>query len=163
MRGKTPPHSLTHSSIFFATCVCKEGHCRRSKLLSYPSSNSAIIRGGRHTLPSRGIQWGYQSYVLTSVNFVQEACSTEPGIMACTWLREISSRSCLTVWLGPAWLLLNKICSPLFWALYRDRLKGVQILLSNSQAGPGRKIKQGQEEISRNHVQAIFPGSVHQT
>ena len=28
--------------------------------------------------------------------------------------------------------------------LYRDRLKGVQILLSNSQAGPGRKAKQGQ-------------------
>ena len=28
---------------------------------------------------------------------------------------------------------------------YRDRLKGVQILLSNSQAGPGRKVKQEQE------------------
>ena len=38
---------------------------------------------------------------------------------------------------------------------YRDRLKGVQILLSNSQAGPGRKVKQEQEEISRNHVQAF--------
>ena len=39
--------------------------------------------------------------------------------------------------------------------LYRDRLKRVQILLSNSQAGPGRKVKQEQEEISRNHVQAF--------
>ena len=38
---------------------------------------------------------------------------------------------------------------------YRDRLKGVQILLSNSQAGPGSKVKQEQEEISRNHVQAF--------
>ena len=38
---------------------------------------------------------------------------------------------------------------------YRDRLKGVHILLSNSQAGPGRKVKQEQEEISRNHVQAF--------
>ena len=38
---------------------------------------------------------------------------------------------------------------------YRDRLKGVQILLSNSQAGPGRKVKQEQEEISRNHVQTF--------
>ena len=37
--------------------------------------------------------------------------------------------------------------------LYRDRLKGLHILLSNSQAGPGRKVKQEQEEISRNHVQ----------
>ena len=44
--------------------------------------------------------------------------------------------------------------------LYRDRLKGMQILLSNSQAGPGRKVKQEQEEISRNHVQAFIQGSV---
>ena len=40
--------------------------------------------------------------------------------------------------------------------LYRERLKGVQILLSNShdfsQAGPGRTDKQEQEEISCNHV-----------
>ena len=46
--------------------------------------------------------------------------------------------------------------------MYRDRLKGVQILLSNSQAGPGRKVKQEQEEISRNHVQAFQPISVNQ-
>ena len=39
--------------------------------------------------------------------------------------------------------------------LYRDRLKGAQILLCNSQAGPGRKVKQEQEDISRNHVQAF--------
>ena len=39
--------------------------------------------------------------------------------------------------------------------LYRDRLKGVQILLSSTQEGPGRKVKQEQEEISRNHVQAF--------
>ena len=38
---------------------------------------------------------------------------------------------------------------------YRDRLKGVHNWLSNSQAGPGRKVKQEQEEISRNHVQAF--------
>ena len=36
----------------------------------------------------------------------------------------------------------------------------LQILLSYSQAGPGRKTKQGQEEISRNHVQRLFLGSV---
>ena len=39
---------------------------------------------------------------------------------------------------------------------YRDRLKGVQILLSNSQAGTGRNVKQEQEEISRNNVQAFL-------
>ena len=43
---------------------------------------------------------------------------TEPGIKACTWLREISSCSCLTVLPGPAWLLLTKICIPFFRALY---------------------------------------------
>ena len=36
----------------------------------------------------------------------------------------------------------------------------MQILLSNSQSGPGRTVKQEQEEISRNHVQAFIPGSV---
>ena len=43
---------------------------------------------------------------------------------------------------------------------YRARNKGMQILLSNSQAGPGRTVKQEQEEISRNHVQAFIPASV---
>ena len=33
--------------------------------------------------------------------------------------------------------------------------KGLQILLSTSQAGTGRKARQGQEEIPRNHVQAF--------
>ena len=39
--------------------------------------------------------------------------------------------------------------------LNRARNKDMQILLSNRQAGPGRKVKQEQEEISRNHVQAF--------
>ena len=44
--------------------------------------------------------------------------------------------------------------------MYRARNKGMQILLSNSQAGPGRTVKQEQEEIAHNHVQAFIPGSV---
>ena len=44
---------------------------------------------------------------------------------------------------------------------YRGENTGLQILLSYSQAGPGRKAKQGQEEISHNHVQTSFLGSVH--
>ena len=36
----------------------------------------------------------------------------------------------------------------------------MQILLSNSQAGPGRTVKQEQEEISRNHVQTFSGGPV---
>ena len=43
---------------------------------------------------------------------------------------------------------------------YRARNKGVQILLSNSLARPGRTVKQEQEEISRNHIQAFIPDSV---
>ena len=39
--------------------------------------------------------------------------------------------------------------------LYRDRLKGMQILLGRSQAGAGRTGKQEQEQTSRNHVQAF--------
>ena len=38
---------------------------------------------------------------------------------------------------------------------YRGRLKSVQIIQSRTQAGPGRKVMQEQEEISRNHVQTI--------
>ena len=44
--------------------------------------------------------------------------------------------------------------------MYRDRLKGLKILLSNSQAGPGRTVKQEQEEISLNHVQTFISLSV---
>ena len=41
---------------------------------------------------------------------------------------------------------------------YRAEKKSGQILLSRTQAGPGRTVKQEQEEISRNHVQTfIFP------
>ena len=32
----------------------------------------------------------------------------------------------------------------------------MQMLLSNSQAGPGRTVKQEQEEISRNHIQSFI-------
>ena len=48
-------------------------------------------------------------------------------------------------------------------ATYRDRNKGMQILLSNIQAGPGRKVKQEQEEISRNHVWALYKQSTYDT
>ena len=44
---------------------------------------------------------------------------------------------------------------------YRSEKKSLQILLSRTKAGPGRKVKQEQEEISRNHVQAFKPISVH--
>ena len=44
---------------------------------------------------------------------------------------------------------------------YRDELKGLYVLLSRTQAGPGRTVKQEQEDISRNHVQTPICPSVH--
>ena len=36
----------------------------------------------------------------------------------------------------------------------------MQILLSNSKAGPGRTVKQEQEQFSSNHVQTVSGGPV---
>ena len=38
---------------------------------------------------------------------------------------------------------------------YRDEIESLQILLSRTQAGPGRTVKQEQEEISPDHVQRL--------
>ena len=46
------------------------------------------------------------------------------------------------------------------FSMYRAEKKSMQILLSSTQAGPGRKVKQEQEEISRNHVPRLFLNSV---
>ena len=46
-------------------------------------------------------------------------------------------------------------------SVYRGGNKGLYVLLSRTQAGPGRTVKHEQEEISRNHVQAFILGSVH--
>ena len=45
--------------------------------------------------------------------------------------------------------------------LYRGVNKGLYVLLSRTQAGPGRTVKQEQEEISRNHIQTFIYLSVH--
>ena len=44
--------------------------------------------------------------------------------------------------------------------LYRAEKKSLQILLNSTQAGPGRKVKQELEEISRNHIQTFIYLSV---
>ena len=46
------------------------------------------------------------------------------------------------------------------WETYRAEKKSLQILLSSTQAGTGRKVKQEQEEISHNHVPRFFLSSV---
>ena len=47
------------------------------------------------------------------------------------------------------------------WFLYRDEIYSLQILLSRTQAGPGRTVKQEREEISPNHVRRIDLISVY--
>ena len=46
---------------------------------------------------------------------------------------------------------------------YRGANKGLYVLLSRTQAGPGTTVKQEQEEISRNHVQTFSGCSVLNT
>ena len=43
---------------------------------------------------------------------------------------------------------------------YRAEKKSLQILLSSTQAGPGGKVKEEQEDISHNHVPGLFLSSV---
>ena len=45
---------------------------------------------------------------------------------------------------------------------YRGGNKGLFVLLSRTQAGPGRAVKQEQEEFSRNHVQTFISPSVEE-
>ena len=44
--------------------------------------------------------------------------------------------------------------------VYRGVNKGLHVLLSRTQVGPGRTVKQEQEEISHNHVQTFIYLSV---
>ena len=51
--------------------------------------------------------------------------------------------------------LINMVLMEDLPIIYRDEIYSLQILLSRTQAGPGRTVKQEQEEISPNHVQRI--------
>ena len=63
---------------------------------------------------------------------------------------------CVKFLAGPAWLLLSKTGPPFSPSLYRGVNKGLFVLLSRTQAGPGRTVKQEQEEISCNHVRSLY-------
>ena len=39
--------------------------------------------------------------------------------------------------------------------MYRDEIYSLQILLSRTQAGPGRTVKQEEEEVSPNHIRRL--------
>ena len=50
---------------------------------------------------------------------------------------------------------MSRLGREILGLVYRDEIYSLQILLSRTQAGPGRTDKQEQEEISPNHVQRI--------
>ena len=58
-------------------------------------------------------------------------------------------------------LRLSTVSRAMYVYMYRGGNKGLFVLLSNTQAGPGRTVKQEQEEISRNHVQTFISPSVY--
>ena len=65
---------------------------------------------------------------------------TELPKNVCTWLREISSCSCLTFLPVPAWLLLNKICTPFSLSLYNSQQTAEVNAFDYSKQLSGRKI-----------------------
>ena len=65
-----------------------------------------------------GVEWGRHSPLKRSPVLKLVNVCTEGEIKVCTWLREISSCSYLTVLPGPAWVLLSKTNEPLFPPLY---------------------------------------------
>ena len=74
--------------------------------------------------------------------------------------------SCVLIYLR-RWVVSFKICI-IKWKLaclqavwiYRDEINSLQIQLSRTQAGPGRAVKEQQEQNSPNHVQRINLTSV---
>ena len=69
--------------------------------------SSAHVSHDHHIISIRGMRLRRGAW--DGIGILTGWICTGPGIKACTWLREISSCSCLTVLPGPAWLLLNKI------------------------------------------------------
>ena len=61
--------------------------------------------------PSEGLSQKVSAKVL-GTQCTLHCSRTEIGKRVCAWLREICSCSWITVLPGPAWLLLNKICTP---------------------------------------------------
>ena len=65
--------------------------------------------------------------------------------MACTWLREFSSCSCVPSLPGPAWVLLSKIYKPFAGSLYIRVPENLLISFFHSAwTGEGERIKQKQ-------------------
>ena len=65
------------------------------------------------------------------------------------------------IWWGQFLVELSWLVEDLgVWKMYRGVNKGLYVLLSRTQAEPGRTVKQEQEEISCNQVQTFISPSV---
>ena len=105
----------------------------------WPSSLLYALKTWRHCC-HRGIS----CTLLSKLSRMGLVCHMLNGRDLVPWKQELRSEIPANEWIQ---LLRTN--------LYRDRLKSMQILLSMTQAGPGRTGKQEQEQTSRNHVQAF--------
>ena len=94
---------------------------REAALSARTAAAAASHESGRQTVSRLDLQKG-KYFSTQKVRLLADELHTEPGIRACTWLREISSCSCFTVLPGPAWVLLSKTNKPLFLPLYLSTL-----------------------------------------
>ena len=67
---------------------------------------------------------------------------------------------CLAAYSRLFWSKFSSSSSQVGSELYREANKGLYVLVSRTQARPGRTVKQEQEEISRNHAQTFIYPSV---
>ena len=105
----------------------------------WPSSLLYVLKTWRHCC-HRGIS----CTLLSKLSRMGLVCHMINGRDLVPWKQELRSEIPANEWIQ---LLRTN--------LHRDRLKSMQILLSMTQAGPGRTGKQEQEQTSRNHVQAF--------
>ena len=120
--------------------LCDHDHKNKKGLQHYSQNVGRYIR-----LFDFIILWSWTSQI---VSFVQTEllCRHELACymsdIFCIWLRP---RTSYRVIRGPH--------------IYISR-KSMYFLLCRTQAGPGRTVKQGQEEISRNHVPRLYSGGL---
>ena len=56
---------------------------------------------------------------------------------------------------SPIWALKTTCYAYSWYSIYRGEINSLQIQLSRTEAGPGRAVKEQQEQNSPNHVQRI--------
>ena len=101
-----------------------------SRVIKINAAGSWIRAGAARVLVPDALMQTTKNYLSSAYTH----STTEHPENVCTWLREVSSCSCLTVLPGPAWVLLSKTYKPLFPPLYSRILLPTkpQILAENN-------------------------------